>query len=151
MSSENGRSAIVGYVQYPRMQNDMETKIHNIEQNAYTSVQRAFKAQSDAITWVTHLLGFLTLVGFASSLGQRDSSSFLTLGLICERGLIALSLSAAAIQSRIVCFYVSCFAATILYNNYSIRFVFTWKHCLLEGRLCLKGVGIFGFFVGLEI
>lgn len=33
------------------MQNDMETQIHNIEQEAYTSVLRAFKAQSDAITW----------------------------------------------------------------------------------------------------
>ena len=52
MSSENGRSTIVGSGQYPRMQNDMETKIHNIEHNAYTSVQWAFKAQSDAITWV---------------------------------------------------------------------------------------------------
>ncbi|KAF7837127.1 protein EMSY-LIKE 3 isoform X1 [Senna tora] len=29
----------------------METQIHNIEQEAYTSVLRAFKAQSDAITW----------------------------------------------------------------------------------------------------
>ncbi|KAG4398194.1 hypothetical protein GLYMA_10G296332v4 [Glycine max] len=33
------------------MQNDMETQIHNIAQEAYTSVLRAFKAQSDAITW----------------------------------------------------------------------------------------------------
>ncbi|KAJ1385841.1 ENT domain [Sesbania bispinosa] len=29
----------------------METQIHKIEQEAYTSVLRAFKAQSDAITW----------------------------------------------------------------------------------------------------
>ncbi|XP_028759848.1 protein EMSY-LIKE 3 isoform X3 [Neltuma alba] len=29
----------------------METQIHNIEQEAYTSVLRAFKAQSDAISW----------------------------------------------------------------------------------------------------
>ncbi|KHN31342.1 hypothetical protein glysoja_022996 [Glycine soja] len=47
----NGRSAIVGSGPYPRMQNDMETQIHNIEQEAYTSVLKAFKAQSDAITW----------------------------------------------------------------------------------------------------
>lgn len=46
-----GRSAIVGSVPFPRMQTDMETQIHNIEQEAYTSVLRAFKAQSDAITW----------------------------------------------------------------------------------------------------
>lgn len=30
----------------------METQIHQLEQEAYTSVLRAFKAQSDAITWV---------------------------------------------------------------------------------------------------
>eukprot|EP00256_Glycine_max_P065455 XP_025980050.1 protein EMSY-LIKE 3-like [Glycine max] len=47
----NVRSAIVGSGPYPRMQNDMETQIHNIAQEAYTSVLRAFKAQSDAITW----------------------------------------------------------------------------------------------------
>lgn len=47
----SGRSAIVGSGPFPRMQNDMETQIHNIEQEAYTSVLRAFKAQSDAITW----------------------------------------------------------------------------------------------------
>ncbi|KAL4591410.1 hypothetical protein LXL04_004373 [Taraxacum kok-saghyz] len=35
----------------PRIQNDMEAQIHVIEQEAYTSVLRAFKAQSDAITW----------------------------------------------------------------------------------------------------
>lgn len=31
----------------------METQIHNVEQDAYSSVLRAFKAQSDAITWVS--------------------------------------------------------------------------------------------------
>ncbi|RDY01412.1 Protein EMSY-LIKE 3, partial [Mucuna pruriens] len=46
-----GRSAIVGSGPFPKMQNDMETQIHSIEQEAYTSVLRAFKAQSDAITW----------------------------------------------------------------------------------------------------
>ncbi|XP_052110038.1 protein EMSY-LIKE 3 isoform X4 [Arachis duranensis] len=47
----NGRLAAVGSGPFPRVQNDMETQIHNIEQEAYTSVLRAFKAQSDAITW----------------------------------------------------------------------------------------------------
>ncbi|KAJ4724149.1 Protein EMSY-LIKE 3 [Melia azedarach] len=47
----NGRSAVVGPTLLPRMHNDMETQIHNIEQEAYSSVLRAFKAQSDAITW----------------------------------------------------------------------------------------------------
>ena len=35
---------------------DMETQIHQLEQEAYSSVLRAFKAQADAITWV--LLSF---------------------------------------------------------------------------------------------
>ncbi|KAJ6829428.1 protein EMSY-LIKE 3-like isoform X1 [Iris pallida] len=41
----------VGCLPYPRVQNDMETQIHRLEQEAYSSVLRAFKAQSDAITW----------------------------------------------------------------------------------------------------
>ncbi|KAJ8770872.1 hypothetical protein K2173_021787 [Erythroxylum novogranatense] len=47
----NGRTAVVGSAPLSRMHGDMETQIHNIEQEAYTSVLRAFKAQSDAITW----------------------------------------------------------------------------------------------------
>ncbi|XP_057422964.1 protein EMSY-LIKE 3 isoform X2 [Lotus japonicus] len=47
----NGRSAAVGSGPFPRMQNDMEIQIHNIELEAYTSVLRAFKAQSDSLTW----------------------------------------------------------------------------------------------------
>ncbi|KAJ0961279.1 hypothetical protein J5N97_000737 [Dioscorea zingiberensis] len=43
----NGRT--VG--SYPRVPNDMEAQIHQLEQEAYCSVLRAFKAQSDAITW----------------------------------------------------------------------------------------------------
>ncbi|KAI5321198.1 hypothetical protein L3X38_030269 [Prunus dulcis] len=50
-SSGNGRSAAVGSASLPRMHGDMETQIHHIEQEAYCSVLRAFKAQSDAITW----------------------------------------------------------------------------------------------------
>ncbi|KAK7323947.1 hypothetical protein VNO77_27449 [Canavalia gladiata] len=48
----NGRSA-VGSIPYPRMygETDMETQIHQLEQEAYSSVLRAFKAQADAITW----------------------------------------------------------------------------------------------------
>ncbi|KAF5725498.1 hypothetical protein HS088_TW23G00221 [Tripterygium wilfordii] len=46
----NTRSA-TGSVPSSRMHMDMETQIHNIEQDAYSSVLRAFKAQSDAITW----------------------------------------------------------------------------------------------------
>ena len=47
----NGRSAS-GALPYPRGQNDMESQIHWLEQEAYSSVLRAFKAQSNAITWV---------------------------------------------------------------------------------------------------
>ncbi|GMY16137.1 protein EMSY-LIKE 3 [Fagus crenata] len=50
-TSGNGRSAVVGSAPIPRMHGDMETQIHHIEQEAYCSVLRAFKAQSDAITW----------------------------------------------------------------------------------------------------
>lgn len=44
------RSDVFGTAQFLPM--DMEIKIHHIEQEAYISVLRAFKAQSDAITWV---------------------------------------------------------------------------------------------------
>ncbi|XP_043692092.1 protein EMSY-LIKE 3-like isoform X2 [Telopea speciosissima] len=47
----NGRSTVVGSVPYARIHSDMETQIHQLEQEAYSSVLRAFKAQSDAITW----------------------------------------------------------------------------------------------------
>ncbi|XP_022754317.1 protein EMSY-LIKE 3-like isoform X2 [Durio zibethinus] len=47
----NGRSAVVGSAPLPRMHGDMETQIHLIEQEAYSAVLRAFKAQSDALTW----------------------------------------------------------------------------------------------------
>ncbi|KAL8228037.1 hypothetical protein R6Q57_015621 [Mikania cordata] len=49
----NGRSAVVGTLQYSRMygDTDMEAQIHLLEQEAYSSVLRAFKAQADAITW----------------------------------------------------------------------------------------------------
>nr|KJB34433.1 hypothetical protein B456_006G067000 [Gossypium raimondii] len=46
----NGRS-IVGSASYSRMHSDMEAQIHLLEQEAYCAVLRAFKAQSDAITW----------------------------------------------------------------------------------------------------
>ncbi|CAO2188950.1 unnamed protein product [Urochloa humidicola] len=48
----NGRDTI-GAGPYTRVQpqTDMETQIHQLEQEAYCSVLRAFKAQSDAITW----------------------------------------------------------------------------------------------------
>ncbi|KDO50147.1 hypothetical protein CISIN_1g015970mg [Citrus sinensis] len=46
----NGRSDI-GSAPYSRMHTDMEAQIHQLEQEAYCAVLRAFKAQADAITW----------------------------------------------------------------------------------------------------
>lgn len=52
--SGNGRPAALSSHPYPRMyeDSDMEAQIHQLEQEAYSSVLRAFKAQDDAITWV---------------------------------------------------------------------------------------------------
>ncbi|KAL2511606.1 Protein EMSY-LIKE 3 [Abeliophyllum distichum] len=49
----NGRPAARSSVPHPRMygETDMEAQIHQLEQEAYSSVLRAFKAQADAITW----------------------------------------------------------------------------------------------------
>ncbi|KAL3380808.1 hypothetical protein AABB24_001126 [Solanum stoloniferum] len=49
----NGRSAVMASVPYQRMygETDMEAQIHQLEQEAYSSVLRAFKAQADAISW----------------------------------------------------------------------------------------------------
>ncbi|OMO69790.1 hypothetical protein CCACVL1_19265 [Corchorus capsularis] len=48
----NGR-ATISSVPYSRNhgETDMESQIHQLEQEAYSSVLRAFKAQADAITW----------------------------------------------------------------------------------------------------
>lgn len=51
----------------------METQIHQLEQEAYTAVLRAFKAQSDAISWVL-------------------SSSFALIGLFCVLPVSRLNL-----------------------------------------------------------
>ena len=55
----NERS-VVGSIPYPRMYSeiDRETQIHLLEQEAYSSVLRAFKAQADAITWVCFIILF---------------------------------------------------------------------------------------------
>nr|XP_043609924.1 protein EMSY-LIKE 3-like isoform X2 [Erigeron canadensis] len=49
----NGRPAVMGSAQYTRMygETDMVAQIRLLEQEAYSSVLRAFKAQDDAITW----------------------------------------------------------------------------------------------------
>ncbi|KAK4740795.1 hypothetical protein SAY87_024383 [Trapa incisa] len=45
------RPTMVGAAPLPTHNGDMETQIHLIEQEAYCSVIRAFKAQSDVISW----------------------------------------------------------------------------------------------------
>ena len=52
----NGRPSVLNSAPLSRVHSDMETQIHLIEQEAYSSILRAFKAQSDAITWVLILL-----------------------------------------------------------------------------------------------
>ncbi|CAA0842518.1 Protein EMSY-LIKE 3 [Striga hermonthica] len=52
--SGNGRLVTLASHPFPRNaydDSDMEAKIHQLEQEAYCSVLRAFKAQGDAITW----------------------------------------------------------------------------------------------------
>lgn len=59
--SSAGRLANVGRGSFLRVKNEMETQLHHIEKEAYCSVLRAFKAQSDAITWVISLLKNLVI------------------------------------------------------------------------------------------
>ncbi|XP_078438861.1 protein EMSY-LIKE 3-like [Wolffia australiana] len=47
----NGAAPVFNSLPYSRIQNDMDTQIHQLEQEAYCSVLLAFKAQSDVITW----------------------------------------------------------------------------------------------------
>jgi len=49
--SGNGRAS-AGAFPYMRANSDLESEIHRVEQDAYTGVLRAFKVQSDAISWV---------------------------------------------------------------------------------------------------
>uniref|UniRef100_A0A0D6R266 ENT domain-containing protein n=1 Tax=Araucaria cunninghamii TaxID=56994 RepID=A0A0D6R266_ARACU len=53
--SGNGRTG-VQKIQYESPQDDLETQILWLEQDAYCAVLRAFKAQSDAITWAKESL-----------------------------------------------------------------------------------------------
>ncbi|ONM22564.1 ENT domain containing protein [Zea mays] len=43
--------ASAGAFPYMRANNDLESEIHRVEQDAYTGILRAFKVQSDAISW----------------------------------------------------------------------------------------------------
>jgi hypothetical protein len=51
--SGNGRAS-AGSFPYTRPHNDLESEVHLVEQQAYTGVLRAFKVQSDALSWVNN-------------------------------------------------------------------------------------------------
>ncbi|KAK4488657.1 hypothetical protein RD792_004426 [Penstemon davidsonii] len=76
--SGNGRPPAMGSVPYPRMyeETDMEAKIHQLEQEAYSSVLRAFKAQADAITWEKE--GLLTELRRELRLSNEEHSALLS-------------------------------------------------------------------------
>lgn len=49
--SSNGRS-LAGTLSRPRLHSKLDSDIRQVEQQAYTGVLRAFKMQSDVLTWV---------------------------------------------------------------------------------------------------
>lgn len=85
--SGNGRStAVVGgsgpgsYSRGGGAHSDMESQIHMLEQEAYCSVLRAFKAQADAITWVGISLAFhhsfVNFIMLSQNIGNAIRSIF---------------------------------------------------------------------------
>ncbi|CAL5013425.1 unnamed protein product [Urochloa decumbens] len=51
MHFTENRMSLAGTLSQPRLQSKLDRDIHQIEQQAYTGVLRAFKMQSDALTW----------------------------------------------------------------------------------------------------
>ncbi|CAL5001285.1 unnamed protein product [Urochloa decumbens] len=51
MHVTENRMSLAGTLSQPRQQSKLDHDIHQIEQQAYTGVLRAFKMQSDALTW----------------------------------------------------------------------------------------------------
>lgn len=51
MHFSGNRRPLAGAFSQPRPHNKLDSDIHQIEQQAYTGVLRAFKMQSDALTW----------------------------------------------------------------------------------------------------
>jgi hypothetical protein len=88
----NGRSS-VGALLYERGEFDMESQIHQLEQEAYSAVLRAFIGQSDTISWV--LIRLLVLCPFLLLLYTNAIKTSDNLGLILSLELFCL---------RTVCF-----------------------------------------------
>lgn len=68
-------------VSHCRLHGNMEAQIHQLEQEAYSAVLRAFKAQSDALTWVCifsslQFFFILSLIIFMLSCFQESSPVF---------------------------------------------------------------------------
>ncbi|MFS7908828.1 putative ENT domain, protein EMSY-LIKE, plant, ENT domain-like superfamily [Helianthus anomalus] len=86
----NGRSAVMGSAQYPRMygDTDMEAQIHHLEQEAYSSVLRAFKAQVDAITWEKE--GLITKLRKELRLSNEEHSELLLKSSGLQPGMVNL-------------------------------------------------------------
>uniref|UniRef100_A0A0D3BI64 ENT domain-containing protein n=1 Tax=Brassica oleracea var. oleracea TaxID=109376 RepID=A0A0D3BI64_BRAOL len=83
----------------------METQIHLIEQEAYSSILRAFKAQSDAITWSysrSKERCFLLLQPSPSS-WQLLSLISSTLSPLLLKPSLSLSCSSLSLSSVSVC------------------------------------------------
>lgn len=51
LTTTNGRTTVIDGFLHEQISTNMEVNIHFLEKEAYKSVVRAFKAQSDAITW----------------------------------------------------------------------------------------------------
>lgn len=78
-------SAMLGNASSPRVHSDMEIQIHQIEQEAYFAVLRAFKAQADAISWVSAMSSFC----FHYTLGSQSVycfKQFVSFGLFFHPG-----------------------------------------------------------------
>jgi hypothetical protein len=78
--SGNG-SSLAGALSQPRPHIKLDSDIHQIEQQAYTGVLRAFKMQSDALTWV---ISSMKLIGDYCSLLYSLPRNF-NKGLVQEK------------------------------------------------------------------
>lgn len=66
--------AVVGSVPYSQMHSQMESQVHHLEQEAYSSVLRAFLAQSDSISWVNFSFFYYDFTHVFSNVFRADKS-----------------------------------------------------------------------------
>lgn len=83
--SGNGRAS-AGPFPYARPHNDLESQVHLVEQEAYTGVLRAFKVQSDALSWVIiRTLKLMATFSVKTACPAADFSWKLILMLVCRK------------------------------------------------------------------